>query len=131
MKLPHKSIDGIDIIFDEDTLEQAMKPYIMLRHTKDESRSHKWTTGYLIYAISTDYQNMPYIPYVFSRRTDAKFTISLIEMKIPEARRLMLYIKRKIGRDSPEVKAIIKSTKYEVVELSNEAREKIWTDFVV
>lgn len=129
-KLPHKSSDGTDIVFDEESLEEAMKPYLLLRHTIDESRKRKKRTGYLIFAKNTDFKDIPYIPYLFLRWTDARFVIELLHTKIPDTERLNLYIKRLVGNIADEIKARVRMTKYEVNELDNEARESIWLNFV-
>jgi len=126
--------DGEDIIYDEKWLEEAMKPYLTLRHTIDEAHKWKRDTGYIIYARQSDFRDLPFIPYTFGRYEDGKFIIDLLEAQIASIKELDLYIKHvrwKEQKENPTWRNPITLTKYQVEKFDDEARKHIQRHFVI
>jgi hypothetical protein len=126
--------NGEYLSYNEKWLEESMKPYLTLRHTIDEARKRKRKTGYIIYARQSDYNDIPFISYTFSRWEDATFIIEMLESQIPNMKRLGLYTKMvrwKEQKENPTWRNPITLTKYQVEKLDENARKHILRHFVI
>jgi hypothetical protein len=136
-KIIDTTTEGFAVDFRKSELERAMRIYLTLRHTMDESQRKKRKSGYYIYAKHSDYWNLPILPYIFKRETDAKFIIKVLNAKIPRTAQLNLYIRKLFSRrfqsieEDKTIHTTLPETTYEVETLDRDARIKIWKQFVV
>lgn len=125
------SMDGALMAYSEKTLEKAMSQYSSLRHTVDEWNTRKIRIGYIIFAHKVEHTELPFIPFIFRQYTDAKFILEMLLRKIPNMKKLKLYIKQIHAKSSDEKKIYIEYTKYQVDKLTNTMRNDIWNRFIV